>query len=481
MPDDHQLLRSFASERSETAFSQLVARHLPLVYSTALRQTNGDAHLAQDVAQLVFSDLARKASTFSENVILAGWLHRAALFAARQVLRGERRRQAREQQAVTMNATQSETDDVVWRQIRPLLDDALERLNKDDCDALLLRFFEQQSMAEVGARLGGTEEAARKRIGRALDKLRAILQRRGVTTTASALSTVISTNAVQAAPAGLATTLANASLIAAGTGTTFSLFSIMTTTNIKLGLGALAVAGATTAFVIQYQAQERLLAENRSLHQQLTQLQSDNSDLSNRLADAGDAKKLSDDEFNELLRLRGEVGRLRRQAGEVGKLQNDNQQLQTKLAGAQNQPLQLSPQDQYQLHQMHLVSAVKQLALAIRIYEGDNYMHTPTNLDQLGTRYLGSATNGFSFTYVAGVPDFIGLDTFELVNVGLVNDNTPDKLMLRETTPIQDTVNGGWSRVYAFADGSAQTVRSGDDDFSAFEQQHAVAPPTNSQ
>src|ERR1700722_11402454 len=117
MTDDRQLLRQFATERSESAFSQLVARHLPLVYSTALRQTNGNTHLAQDVAQLVFTDLARKASALSENVVLAGWLHRATLFAARQVLRGERRRQVREQEAVTMNSIISEPENNDWRQI----------------------------------------------------------------------------------------------------------------------------------------------------------------------------------------------------------------------------------------------------------------------------------------------------------------------------------------------------------------------------
>src|SRR5215469_6734664 len=97
MPDDRQLLRHFTTECSESAFGELAARHLPLVYSVALRQTNGDSHLAQDVAQLVFTDLARKASTLSDNVVLAGWLHRATLYAARQILRGERRRRMREE------------------------------------------------------------------------------------------------------------------------------------------------------------------------------------------------------------------------------------------------------------------------------------------------------------------------------------------------------------------------------------------------
>ncbi|MGH7952752.1 MAG: RNA polymerase sigma factor [Limisphaerales bacterium] len=292
MPDDSQLLRRFATDRSEAAFGELVTRHVPLVYSAALRQTGGDAHLAQDIAQVVFADLARKAAGLSENVVLAGWLHRATIFAARQILRGERRRKWREQQAVTMNAIQSETENNDWQQIRPLLDEALNRLNKTDRDALLLRFFENQSLAQVGASLGGSEDAARKRVNRALEKLRVILTKRGVTTTAAALSTAISANAIQVAPAGLAATLANASLAVAGTGTTFTLLKIMTATKLKLGISALVVAGAATAIVVQHQTQNKLRAENESLRQQITQLQSDNESLSRRVAQAKPAPHL---------------------------------------------------------------------------------------------------------------------------------------------------------------------------------------------
>lgn len=253
MADDRQLLRQFAADHSESAFGELVTRHLPLVYSIAVRQANGDAHLAKDIAQLVFTDLARKVRALSGDIVLAGWLHRATIFAARQVLRGERRRHLREQQAATMNAIQSETENGDWRRIRPLLDDALEHLNQTDRDALLLRFFEQRSLADVGAHLGGTEDAARKRIARALEKLRTNLQRRGVTTTAALLTTVISANAIQAPPAGLAATLANASFTAAGTGKTLTLLKIMTATQLKLGLGALVAAVVVAALVIEHQ------------------------------------------------------------------------------------------------------------------------------------------------------------------------------------------------------------------------------------
>ncbi len=253
MSEDYQLMRRFATDGSESAFAEIVSRYLPLVYSAALRQTAGDTHLSQDVAQLVFTDLARKAPALSENVVLPGWLHRATIFAARQVLRGEQRRKMREQQAVSMNIITPEPEYGEWREIRPLLDEALDHLNKTDRDILLLRFFEQQSLAQIGAAFGSTEDAARKRIARGLEKLRAILQRRGVTTTAAALSTVIPANAVQAVPADLAATLAHGSLAAAKTGTIFSLAKIMSATQLKIGLGVLAIAGVAASLVVTHQ------------------------------------------------------------------------------------------------------------------------------------------------------------------------------------------------------------------------------------
>lgn len=462
MADDRQLLRRFATERSEAAFGDLVTRHLPLVYSTAIRQAGGDEHLAKDVAQVVFTDLARKAPGLSENVILAGWLHRATIFAARQILRGDRRRREREQQAVTMNAPSSDTESD-WQQIRPLLDEALDRLNKTDRNALLLRFFEQQSFAQIGINLGGSEEAARKRITRALDKLRTVLQRHGVATTAAALSTVMSANAVQVVPAGLAAALTSTSLTAVATGTTFTLLKIMTATQIKLGLGALVVAGAATAFVIQHQMQSRLLAQNQSLRQQIAQLQNDNNDLSNRLADAGDAKKLSGDQFNELLRLRGEVGRLRQQTNEMGELQTT---LQSSL---QKQAFQSSENDSRSNEERQAAIAkindARNLATQFILYASDNQGFVPTNHDQLysyNNQYPISGTNHFEIEYQ-----------------GSLNAITnPSSVILVQSDP-WETYEGKWAKAYGFADGHAEVHAEANGDFTAFEQQHSVSPPTS--
>ena len=289
MLDDQQLLRRYVTEGSEAAFGELVARHVDLVYSTALRRADGDAHLAQDVAQLVFTDLARKARSLPKGVVLPGWLHRASRYATAQLLRTEHRRRAREQEAVVMNTLNSEAAPD-WGRIHPLLDEALDELGPADRDALVLRFFDQRSLTEVGHALGSNEEAARKRVARALEKLRASLVRRGVTTTAAALSTVLAMNAVQGATAGLAATLTSASLAsaAAGTGTALGIMEVMAMTKLKAGIiGAIVVASVATPLVIQHQAAVRLREENQSLRQQvnrLAQLTAENERLSHLLA-----------------------------------------------------------------------------------------------------------------------------------------------------------------------------------------------------
>ncbi len=318
MTSDSELLRRYAGTHSEAAFTELVQRHVNLVHSAALRQVNGDAHLAQDVAQTVFADLARKAASLSRRSTLTGWLYTSAHFAAAKFARTENRRRDREEKFMREPIQNSETGvspvqsaPADWEQIRPALDDAMHELKHSDREAILLRYFENRQFAEVGVRLGLNENAARMRVERALEKLRAVFAKQGITA-AAALASVISANAVQLAPAGLATTLTTASIAGAGTGT-FTLLKIMSLTQLKLGVTALVIAGATTVLVVQHQTQEKLRVENESLRQQIAQLQTDNESFSNRLAVAANSKSLSDEQFNELLKLRGEVTRLRQQ------------------------------------------------------------------------------------------------------------------------------------------------------------------------
>src|SRR5215471_3752961 len=201
MTSDAQLLRSYADSRSEDAFAELVRRHLNVVYSTALRRVNGDAHLAQDVTQSVFTDLARKAASLSHRPVLTGWLYTSAHFAAAKAVRAESRRRTREQEAQTMNTLLTEAADTSdWPRLQSILEEAMHELKEAEREAILLRFFENRQHGDIGARLGVSENTARMRIERALAKLRAHLVRRGLTTTTGALSAAISANAVQLAP-----------------------------------------------------------------------------------------------------------------------------------------------------------------------------------------------------------------------------------------------------------------------------------------
>lgn len=256
MKDDAQLLRDFAATRSEEAFAEIVRRQVALVHSAALRQVNGDAHLAQDVTQLVFTDLARKAGEVARHRVLAGWLFTSTRFAAAKLVRGERRRQAREAEAHIMNEiTRDESVKLDWERVRPVLDETLAELGEADREAILLRFFEGRDFAEVGARLQLSDNAARMRVDRALDKLHGLLAKRGVTSTTAALAVALGANAVIAAPAGLAAcvtgvALAGAGAVAAGAaaggGGWAATTIFMTMTKLQLGIsGALAVAGVT--------------------------------------------------------------------------------------------------------------------------------------------------------------------------------------------------------------------------------------------
>src|SRR5208282_474425 len=210
MNDDLTLLREYARENSEEAFAALVSRHINLVYSVALRQVR-DPHLAEEITQAVFIILARKAESLGPKTILSGWLCRTARYASANALTIQRRRQRREQEAYMQTflneAANEPTSDETWNQIAPLLDGAMEQLGQKDHDALVLRFFENKNFAEVGASLGASEDAAKMRVNRALEKLRRFFTKRGVSSTTAIIAGMISANSVQAAPVALAKTV----------------------------------------------------------------------------------------------------------------------------------------------------------------------------------------------------------------------------------------------------------------------------------
>lgn len=240
--DDATLLKTYVRDRSEPAFAELVRRHLTLVYSAAMRRTGGDSHRANDVSQIVFSRLAREAASLGGHTALTGWLYVATRNAAIDLVRTERRRQQREEKAHLMEEILSSPESSAdWDQLRPVLDAAMDELDARDREAVLLRFFESQPFSRVAEMLRVNEDAARKRVDRALDKLGALLARRGITSTGGALAVLLANQTTIAAPAGVAASITTAALAgvgatAAGAGTV-GLF-IMSTSKAVTGISA---------------------------------------------------------------------------------------------------------------------------------------------------------------------------------------------------------------------------------------------------
>src|SRR5262245_22131577 len=212
--DDMALVQEYARDRSEQAFSTLVSRHIDLVYSVAMRQVH-NTHLAEEITQVVFIILARKAAALSPKTILSGWLYRTTRYASSNALKLQNRRQQHEQEAHMQSITnESESEPDAWNQIAPALDAAMAGLSEADHNAIVLRFFDGKSLREVGDAMGASEEAAKKRVNRALEKLRKFFVRRGITLSTVVIAGALSTHSLQAAPGGLA-----ASVVSAAKGT----------------------------------------------------------------------------------------------------------------------------------------------------------------------------------------------------------------------------------------------------------------------
>jgi RNA polymerase sigma factor (sigma-70 family) len=249
MTEDAALLRRFADEHDHAAFAELVRRHLDAVYSSALRRVSSDTHLAQDVTQQVFVALARRARVAALHPALTAWLFVATRHVAANAVRTERRRKAREQLAATMpDSTPDRAASVDWSRLAPLLDGELDRLPEHDRTALLLRFLDNRRYADIANALSLTEDAARRRVDRALEKLRVSLTRRGLTSTSAALALALTQHAVAAAPPALASTATAAAATTAPAALT--LLQLMTATKLStatLAATALLVVSLGTA------------------------------------------------------------------------------------------------------------------------------------------------------------------------------------------------------------------------------------------
>jgi RNA polymerase sigma factor (sigma-70 family) len=327
-PSDLELLQSFARDRSQDAFTELVRRHLNLVFSAALRLVRS-SQLAEEVAQSVFSDLARDTAKLQPDTVLVAWLHSVTRRTAVDFIRKESHRQLREQIAIETNAMN--TSDAQWTDIEPLLDEAVAALDETDRIAVLLRYFENKSLREVGAQLGVSDDTAQKRVSRAVEKLREFFCKRKITIGAGSLGVLITANAVQAAPVGLITTISAA--VVAGTAVTTSTVIAtvtktiaMTTLQKTLITATVAVLAGAGIYEARQAAQLRdqvqtLQQSQAPLAEQIQNLQKSFSDATNRLADLleENTKIKSGQNQKELLALRGKVTVLSNQAAKAAK------------------------------------------------------------------------------------------------------------------------------------------------------------------
>jgi RNA polymerase sigma factor (sigma-70 family) len=262
MTDDGTLLRSYLFDHSQAAFGEIVRRHLDLVYSGALRALRGDSHRAQEVTQRVFFDLARKAEGLCQRTTLAGWLHISAHLAATEMMRNDARREHRERQAHLMHEIEHKSGPSPdWTALEPVLDSVVRELGAAERDLILLRYFEQRSFVEIGSVLGISEDTAQKRASRALDKMRTRLARRGITSSSSALTVLLSTQAAVAAPAGLATVASAVAASAGGVGVPWVTLLLMNMKTASLGIGAAVAIAGLLGTAWQYRANLQLRAD----------------------------------------------------------------------------------------------------------------------------------------------------------------------------------------------------------------------------
>lgn len=469
MTESQKLLGEYVRTGSESAFRELLTRYVDLVYSVAIRLVDGDEHTAQDVAQMVFGDLARKARTLPPAVMLGGWLHRHTCFVAANLMRGARRRQTRERQAAADMDALRQAGNSSMADVAPILDEAINQLGSQDRTAILLRFFEQLDFRAVGGALGSTEEAAKKRVGRALDKLQQLLTARGVSLSATALGGVLAAEAVKAAPVGLVAAIAGPALAgsAAATGPAVTVFKVITAFKLTVSVaGAIAVTGVAL-LIKQHADQVRLRDENFLLRQQVEGLAAEAQGLSNQVLEANSAQNHSSDQNRELMRLRGEVSALNRQLAAAAKSNQKN--VPGQAAATSNS------EEQQRQAAIAKMQNVKVWLLAFHRYAEGHQGQFPSSFDQVSKELDQVIARDLEPAEVPVSPEEFAQPTnhYEMVYQGQLNDitNLSSTIVMREKDPWPGP-SGGWCRTYGFADGHTEIHKAEDGDFAPWEAKH---------
>lgn len=469
MISDRTLLEDYARTGAEAAFRELTVRYVKLVYSTAVRLLAGDTHRAEDVVQTVFIDLARLSRTISPQVLLGGWLHRRTCHVAANLLRADRRRQNRERQAAQMS-TLDDSNEQNFARIAPVLDEAINHLNASDRVAILLRYFEERDLRTIGQALGTTDDAAQKRVSRALEKLRALLTRQGITASSAVLASVLSAQSATLVPLGLAATVSSAALAGAsvGGGLTPVILKLAAMTKTKLAFGAAAAATLGTILVVELQTWTKLLREHEALQQhvrKLEELDAERGLSSNPLEPAAQQVPLNAQQIVELENLRREVAAWDQHRTELAILRSENGRLRTaSIGGEATDPVEA----EFAQETSHRMQTIKKWGLMFRVYAGDNGDQFPGSWDQVAEQipqrerasFINFARENFEIAYR-------GKDQ--------TTANHPSGILFREKQA-RHSPTGKWVKVYGFMDGSASSRSEPGVNFEAFENQFIMAP-----
>ena len=468
---DQQLLRDYAEHESEPAFAEIVRRHVDLVYSAARRMVC-DAHATQDVTQGVFVLLAQHARQLSDRPTLAGWLHCTARNLAVKAVRSDVRRRAREQEVACMNESLSSDFDTSWEHIAPHLDDALGELSEPDREALLLRYFKNHNLRTVGTTLGISDDAAQKRVSRAVERLREFFTKRGVTVGASGLVVAISANAVQPAPVGLGAAISTAAALAgttvASTATTAKAIAMTTLQKALVTATVTVLAGAgiyEARQASQLRGQVQTLQQQQSpLAEQIQQLQRERADATNRLILLAEEMAKGKNNKNELLKLRGEVTVLRQQ---IAKFITTTPQPVAQTAPV-NQPTD-SVEETKRIGREKSLDG-RNYATQLVMFAADNQGWFPTNWQHVvkyEKDFPGSGTNDFQLVHP------------QPINRNDLGTNAARTALVREYLA-WPTPDGQWGKIYGFADGHSEFIILKDDNFTEWEQENTFNPIPNS-